>query len=246
MRSRFAVVVALTAAGTVWAGQLAPPAGPVAETGRFGPRVELSQATTPGNATTTFIIDEPGSYYVAGHITGEIGKTAISIIVSNVHLDLNGFKAINDEHGHAAGDLALEAISDKLVSHLRETDAIGRLGGDEFGVVLTLTPTHQAEHKAEELGRLISETTITHEGKEISLSAAWGVHALERGTRLDEAMAEAGGIGLGELIKQDLDAFGRPHMGRAPGPMPLQPAPQPQPALPLGPPAGDPLPGGAQ
>lgn len=108
-----------------------------------------------------------------------------------IYLDFNGFKAINDTYGHAAGDAVLEAVTEKLVSHLRETDAIGRLGGDEFGVVLTLTPVHLAETKAEELARIISETVITHQGQEISLTVAWGVHALERGTQLHVAMAEA-------------------------------------------------------
>lgn len=108
-----------------------------------------------------------------------------------VYLDFNGFKALNDTHGHPAGDAVLEAVTDKLVSHLRETDAIGRLGGDEFGVVLTLTPSHLAEAKAEELARIISETSITYNGQTISLTAAWGVHVLERGTHLDEALAEA-------------------------------------------------------
>lgn len=108
-----------------------------------------------------------------------------------IYLDLNGFKAINDTHGHAAGDAALEAITERLVAHLRETDAIGRLGGDEFAIVLTLTPTQAAETKAAELAEIIADTRVEYKGQTISLTAAWGVHALERGTRLDEALAEA-------------------------------------------------------
>jgi diguanylate cyclase (GGDEF)-like protein len=108
-----------------------------------------------------------------------------------VYFDLNGFKAINDAHGHAAGDAALAKVADILSAHVRETDAVGRLGGDEFGVVLTLTPTSAAEAKAAELARAIAETPIPHDGAELRLGAAWGVRALERGLAVETAMAEA-------------------------------------------------------
>ncbi|MCH8522060.1 GGDEF domain-containing protein [Glycocaulis sp.] len=108
-----------------------------------------------------------------------------------VYLDLNGFKAINDTHGHAAGDAALQAVADVLVSHVRDTDAVGRLGGDEFGVVLVLTAPEQAERKAEELAAAIAATVIRHEGLELSLKAAWGVHGLTSGISAESAMAEA-------------------------------------------------------
>ncbi len=108
-----------------------------------------------------------------------------------VYFDLNGFKQINDTHGHAAGDAALEKVAELLVAHVRETDAVGRLGGDEFGVVLTLTAAPAAEHKAAELAQAIAETPIQHEGEELRLGAAWGVRTLERGLAVETAMAEA-------------------------------------------------------
>lgn len=108
-----------------------------------------------------------------------------------VYFDLNGFKQINDTHGHAAGDAALKAVADLLVAHVRETDAVGRLGGDEFGVVLTLTPAGHAEIKAGELADAIASTPIVHEGLELRLGAAWGVHPLSRGISVETAMAEA-------------------------------------------------------
>ncbi|MFW6413565.1 MAG: GGDEF domain-containing protein [Oceanicaulis sp.] len=108
-----------------------------------------------------------------------------------VYFDLNGFKAINDTHGHAAGDAALAKVAELLTGHVRETDAVGRLGGDEFGVVLTLTPAPAAEAKAAELAKAIADTVIAHEGVELRLGAAWGVRALERGLEVETAMAEA-------------------------------------------------------
>ena len=50
--------------------------------------------------------------------------------------DLDGFKAINDAHGHPAGDAALRAFADLLSANLRSSDSVGRVGGDEFGLIL--------------------------------------------------------------------------------------------------------------
>lgn len=108
-----------------------------------------------------------------------------------IYFDMNGFKQINDAHGHAAGDAALATVADILIAHVRETDAVGRLGGDEFGVVLTLTPANIAEQKAAELANAIEEAEILHEGEQLRLGAAWGVRALERGLAVETAMAEA-------------------------------------------------------
>jgi len=108
-----------------------------------------------------------------------------------VYFDLNGFKHINDTYGHAAGDAALHHVAATLTANLRETDSVGRLGGDEFGIVLTLTSVSQAEHKADELATLIKETPFTHEGTDLHINAAWGVHPLQAGVDVDAAMAQA-------------------------------------------------------
>jgi diguanylate cyclase (GGDEF)-like protein len=52
-------------------------------------------------------------------------------------LDLDGFKPVNDTYGHEVGDRLLRTISEVIVRNTRDTDVVGRLGGDEFGVVLT-------------------------------------------------------------------------------------------------------------
>lgn len=80
------------ASGVTLAGPLAPPAGPVASTGRFGPRVEINQENTPGDAFSTFVISQPGSYYLAGNVTGEANKRGINIEASGVTVDLMGFE----------------------------------------------------------------------------------------------------------------------------------------------------------
>ncbi len=108
-----------------------------------------------------------------------------------IFFDLNGFKAINDTYGHAAGDAALHAVAETLTRNVRETDAVGRLGGDEFAVVLTLTPASAAERKAEELARAIETASFEAGGQTLSVKAAWGVQPLERGASVDDAVARA-------------------------------------------------------
>jgi diguanylate cyclase (GGDEF)-like protein/PAS domain S-box-containing protein len=54
-----------------------------------------------------------------------------------IMLDLDGFKRVNDCHGHDAGDFVLQGIASRMLAYLRETDTVARLGGDEFAVLLT-------------------------------------------------------------------------------------------------------------
>jgi diguanylate cyclase (GGDEF)-like protein len=56
--------------------------------------------------------------------------------VALVYVDLDGFKPVNDHHGHAAGDTVLKAIAAALVRNVRASDVVARIGGDEFAVLL--------------------------------------------------------------------------------------------------------------
>ncbi len=97
--SRDAIALAVTAgllSALVWAGPLDPPAGPVTSTGKtlseVEPRTAISDANTPGDVNSLFVITRPGSYYLTGNITGVAGKHGIKIASSGVSLDLNGFE----------------------------------------------------------------------------------------------------------------------------------------------------------
>ena len=63
-------LLAIAVPSSTYAGDLNPPAGPVTATGRFGPRTEIDQANTPGDANSVFKISAPGSYYLGGNLAG--------------------------------------------------------------------------------------------------------------------------------------------------------------------------------
>ncbi len=92
-----------------------------------------------------------------------------------VYIDLVGFKRVNDTFGHVAGDAALVHVGQVLAGSTRLTDAVGRLGGDEFGVVLTQCDVETGERIAARLMRAIAGNTVAHGGERIDISATAGV-----------------------------------------------------------------------
>jgi diguanylate cyclase (GGDEF)-like protein len=93
-------------------------------------------------------------------------------------IDLDGFKAVNDEHGHAAGDVLLKAVARALTRHIRASDVVGRLGGDEFGVLLWNLGERLAAAKARELETLVASVSVVHGAARLSVGASAGVAAL--------------------------------------------------------------------
>lgn len=106
-----------------------------------------------------------------------------------VFIDLDGFKAVNDAHGHAAGDALLKAVVAELKDHIRASDIVARLGGDEFAVILWHVDAAQAGAKAAELERLIAETMVTREAARLSVGASAGSVLLD-GTATIEAIMD--------------------------------------------------------
>lgn len=95
-----------------------------------------------------------------------------------LYVDLDGFKAINDQHGHAAGDALLKAVAGELAAHVRASDVVARLGGDEFGVLMWNAGKPQAMMRARDLEMRIDELPVTHGLAQLSVGASVGVTLL--------------------------------------------------------------------
>jgi len=95
-----------------------------------------------------------------------------------VYLDLDGFKPINDRHGHAAGDAVLKAAALVLARHVRSSDLVARIGGDEFVTLLWHIEEEDAQAKADALEAAIARMTATHAGATLSVGASAGAAML--------------------------------------------------------------------
>jgi diguanylate cyclase (GGDEF)-like protein len=107
-----------------------------------------------------------------------------------VFIDLDGFKEVNDQYGHAAGDALLKAVARELAGHVRASDVVARLGGDEFAVLLWNVSDVHAAAKARELENLISAAHVEDGGARYSVGASAGVVPLT-GDATPAAISEA-------------------------------------------------------
>lgn len=96
--------------------------------------------------------------------------------VSIVTFDYDGFKSVNDAHGHAVGDEALR-LSTRLIARdfVRDGHVFARMGGEEFAIVLPDTPLPVAADLAERLRRTLAETTFDCNGVPVQLQSSFGV-----------------------------------------------------------------------
>jgi diguanylate cyclase (GGDEF)-like protein len=92
-----------------------------------------------------------------------------------VYLDLNGFKQINDTHGHGAGDKVLQHVSAHILESVRKTDVVARIGGDEFVIVLPgVSELTEARRIADLVAAAIARP-LAYGGRELRIGASFGI-----------------------------------------------------------------------
>jgi diguanylate cyclase (GGDEF)-like protein len=110
---------------------------------------------------------------------------------SLVYFDLDGFKSVNDRYGHAAGDAALAAVAERLKANVRESDIIGRMGGDEFAVILVQADETVALAKARALSHAIEREPIAFGDWTAPLHISYGVRQISVDLEPEAIVAEA-------------------------------------------------------
>jgi diguanylate cyclase (GGDEF)-like protein len=121
-----------------------------------------------------------------------------------LYLDLDGFKGVNDAHGHAVGDALLRAVAGRLQAAMRETDTVARLGGDEFAILqIGVSDIAEVTVAARRIVQSIDEP-FDLDGRHVSIGTSIGI-----------AMAPGDGVHPAQLMKNaDLALYRSKHDGR--------------------------------
>jgi diguanylate cyclase (GGDEF)-like protein len=139
-------------------------------------------------------------------------------------LDLDGVKRVNDELGHHAGDILLKLVAQRVSERLRAVDVVGRLGGDEFGVLLPGVDEAGARAVGADLVDRIRSTRVEVEDRSVGTTASLGIAILR-----DDDDAEGGRL----LMRADSAMYEVKHAG-GDGVVVYEPAAGPEPAAAAG------------
>lgn len=103
---------------------------------------------------------------------------------SCIMIDIDFFKRVNDEHGHAAGDIVLQMLGELLKESFRKEDIVGRIGGEEFCVVMNNCSLARAQESAEKFRNLVCMTPFSlSEAKSIYITVSLGVASYRESTQ---------------------------------------------------------------
>jgi len=160
-------------------------------------RTQLAQALAridelEAHADTDFLLDIPNRRGFERELNRSIAyikryHASGALIV----LDVDRLKPINDTFGHAAGDQVLKAIVAELTREVRSSDVIGRLGGDEFGLLLWNLSETDARAKAASLEAAVDRLTFIFRGRTVTTGASAGVTVLDSHADAGRALEQA-------------------------------------------------------
>ncbi|MEO8307486.1 MAG: GGDEF domain-containing protein [Pseudomonadota bacterium] len=111
--------------------------------------------------------------------------------ISLLYWDLDHFKSINDKFGHAAGDRVLQEVANCFSSRLRSSDFLGRMGGEEFVIMLMDTPTSGAIKLADDLRQAVASLKMHFRGEPVPVTVSCGVTGINGGDTAEAAMERA-------------------------------------------------------
>lgn len=106
-------------------------------------------------------------------------------------IDLDGFKAVNDIHGHAAGDFVLQTVAGWLDGQVRPGDTVARLGGDEFAVLMPQAGPDNGSARAAELDRQLNRLTARWGRRQLEIRGSVGIAPYLPGDGAEDVLARA-------------------------------------------------------
>jgi len=115
--------------------------------------------------------------------------------VATIYIDLDGFKAVNDNHGHTAGDRVLREVARRLQATVRDGDLVARVGGDEFLVLLELRPTDD-ENLVERIKTTIARPIGIGDENAVTISASVGIADTDSVGRDPTTLIEAADVNM--------------------------------------------------
>lgn len=108
-----------------------------------------------------------------------------------IMIDLDNFKAINDNHGHAAGDMALKVVASTLANDIRLMDIVARMGGDEFVISFANTNRKAALERAQFLIKKLNNLSFVWQGDEVDVRASLGLREYKKGCKANKIFSDA-------------------------------------------------------
>jgi len=106
-------------------------------------------------------------------------------------IDLDDFKAMNDVHGHEAGDMVLKHVARLLIRKTRNTDYVARLGGDEFAILFVHAEPLATRARALKLKSALSSSVMPYRGKQLSIRASIGLETYGEATNRETLLRRA-------------------------------------------------------
>ncbi len=172
-------------------------------------RVRYLHKELSRQATTDYLTGVPNRRHFLALIDRELGRSRrYGTLFSLAIVDLDRFKEINDKYGHQVGDSVLRQFSDTCREALRDTDTVGRIGGEEFALLLPNTGLNEAVEVVERARNAIERSEITTAGNDnIRYTASFGLATYTSETdtiatlftRADDAMYEAKDAGRNRI-----------------------------------------------
>ncbi len=142
---------------------------------------ELEWAATHDPLTGLVNRREFGNRIVEGLIAARLDKKSHTLLC----MDLDKFKVVNDQGGHAAGDALLKRVVEEIKKVLRSSDVFARLGGDEFAVLLMYCPMKKAIHLSHEIIDAVKAINFEWEGRVFKIGVSIGVAEVNKNSKND-------------------------------------------------------------